>query len=443
MKYQTKKLPVLILLLLLVLSACQSGTTTEEEVETDEPVASSEEDRVFRIWHYEEDGSAVGDAWGLALEQFQEQNPDVTVEFELKTFEQIQQTAQMILNTDEAPDVMEINKGNATAGLYAKQGLLTDLTAVAAERGWDDILGTSLQTTARYDDQGIMGGGPLYGITTYGEFVMVYYNKDMFAERGLDVPTTLEEFEAIADTFVAEDIVPISLGASSVWPQTQNFYELALYEADRELVETYQLFKGDLDFHGPAFTFGAERFAQHIANGYYGENANGVIQDDATAAFSQGSFPMMITGSWMFGNFQNQITDFDWGIFLLPGKTFNTGSGGNLLVVPENAQNKDLAYEFLELTLSAEVQTLMANAGGIPVNADLDQIEDDKNRELNEAFATIVANDGLAFYPDWPAPGYMDVLGGGIQQLIDASITPDEFLDQIAGPWQEYKETLE
>lgn len=443
MKYQTKKLTVLILLLLLVLSACQSGTTTEEEVETDEPVASSEEDRVFRIWHYEEDGSAVGDAWGLALEQFQEQNPDVTVEFELKTFEQIQQTAQMILNTDEAPDVMEINKGNATAGLYAKQGLLTDLTAVAAERGWDDILGTSLQTTARYDDQGIMGGGPLYGITTYGEFVMVYYNKDMFAERGLDVPTTLEEFEAIADTFVAEDIVPISLGASSVWPQTQNFYELALYEADRELVETYQLFKGDLDFHGPAFTFGAERFAQHIANGYYGENANGVIQDDATAAFSQGSFPMMITGSWMFGNFQNQITDFDWGIFLLPGKTFNTGSGGNLLVVPENAQNKDLAYEFLELTLSAEVQTLMANAGGIPVNADLDQIEDDKNRELNEAFATIVANDGLAFYPDWPAPGYMDVLGGGIQQLIDASITPDEFLDQIAGPWQEYKETLE
>lgn len=446
-----KKLPfILVLLLLLVVAACQSDAPVETPAEG-EPSTETEaveeapaaEERVFRIWHYEEEGSAVGDAWNLALEKFQEAHPEVTVEFELKTFEQIQQTAQMILNTDEAPDVMEINKGNATAGLYAKQGLLTDLTDVAAERGWDEILGTSLQTTARYDENGIMGNGPLYGVTTYGEFVMVYYNKDMFAEYGLEVPTTLEEFEAAADTFVEAGIVPISLGASSVWPQTQNFYELVLYQADQELVEAYQLFASDLDFHGEAFTFGAERFAEHIAKGYYGDNANGVIQDDATAAFSQGSFPMMITGSWMFGNFQNQITDFEWGMFILPGKKYNTGSGGNLLVVPENAQNKDLAYEFLDFTLSPEVQTLMANAGGIPINADLEQIEDDQNRELNEAFATIVENDGLAFYPDWPAPGYMDVLGGGLQEIIAGSISTDEFLTQIAGPWQEYKDTLE
>lgn len=450
---------VLILLLGLLLVACGGGDSAETAADSDDATsaetddsstesedtssAESDGDRVFRIWHYEEEGSAVGDAWALALENFQAEHPDVTVEFELKTFEQIQQTAQMILNTDEAPDVMEINKGNATAGLYAKQGLLTDLTAISAERGWDDLLGTSLQTTARYDDRGIMGDGPLYGITTYGEFVMVYYNKDMFEEYGLEVPTTLEEFEAAADTFVEAGIVPLSLGASSVWPQTQNFYELVLYEADRDLIENYQLFKDDVDFQGPEFTFGAERFAEHVAKGYYGDNANGVIQDDATAAFSQGNFPMMLTGSWMFGNFQNQITDFDWGIFLLPGKTYNTGSGGNLLVVPENAQNKDLAYDFLAHTLSPEVQTLMANAGGIPINADLSQIENEQNRELNEAFATIVANDGLAFYPDWPAPGYMDVLGGGIQELIAGSVTTDEFLEQISGPWHEYKETLD
>jgi len=452
-----KKLPlILAFFVLLALVACGGGEETENagtDAPAEDNVAQSEdtaaesadsaEGRVFRIWHYEEAGSATGDGWARALEIFEETHPDVTVEFELKTFEQIQQTAQMILNTDEAPDVMEINKGNATAGLYAKQGLLTDLTAVSAERGWDDLLGTSLQTTARYNDQGIMGGGPLYGITTYGEFVMVYYNKDAFAEYGLEVPTSLEEFEAIADTFVEAGTVPLALGAGSVWPITQNFYELVLYQGDQELVEAYQLFASDLDFHGPAFTFGAERFAEHVAKGYYGDNANGVIQDDATAAFVQGNFPMILTGSWMFGNFQNQITDFDWGIFILPGKTFNTGSGGNLLVVPENAQNKDLAYDFLEITLSEEVQTLMANRGGIPINADLTQIEDEKNRELIEAFSTIVANDGLAFYPDWPAPGYMDVLGGGLQELIAGSVTPDEFLDQIAGPWQEYKDTLD
>lgn len=447
-----RKLPfTLIIVLLLALVACQSSSTTETTTgSTDTPTSAEVADspttsagRVLKIWHYEPADNAIGASWGKAMEEFQAAHPDVTIEFELKTFEQIQQTAQMILNTNDVPDVMEINKGNATAGLYAKQGLLTDLTSIAAERGWNDLLGTSLQTTARYDERGIMGSGPLYGITTYGEFVMVYYNKNMFTEYGLDVPTTLAEFEAVADAFVEAGVTPISLGASSVWPQTQNFYELVLYEADRDLIEAYQLFKDDVDFQGPEFTFGAEKFAEHIARGYYGNNANGVIQDDATAAFAQGQFPMILTGSWMFGSFQEQIKDFEWGIFLLPGKTYNTGSGGNLLVVPQNARNKDLAYEFLEIALGQEAQTHMANAGGIPVNADVSQIEDEKIRELNEAFATIVANDGLAFYPDWPAPGYMDVLGGSLQELIAGSITPQQFLDQIAGPWQEYKDSLE
>ena len=88
-------------------------------------------------------------------------------------------------------------------------------------------------------------------------------------------------------------------------------------------------------------------------------------------------------------------------------------------------------------------QTDGTYVGAVLINADLTQIEDEKNRELIEAFSTIVANDGLAFYPDWPAPGYMDVLGGGLQELIAGSVTPDEFLDQIAGPWQEYKATLD
>ena len=34
----------------------------------------------------------------------------------------------MIINSDEGPDIMEYNKGNATAGLLSSQGLLTDLT---------------------------------------------------------------------------------------------------------------------------------------------------------------------------------------------------------------------------------------------------------------------------------------------------------------------------
>ena len=126
----------------------------------------------------------------------------------------------------------------------------------------------------------------------------------------------------------------------------------------------------------------------------------------------------------------------------MPGKTLNTGSGGNLWVVPAGAQNKELAYDFIDLTLSPEAQTILANSGGIPIAADLSQIEDEKTLELNTAFSAILENDGLAFYPDWPAPGYMDTLGSGLQELITGAVDPAAFLDYIAGPWNDYKSTL-
>ncbi|MBK8020950.1 MAG: extracellular solute-binding protein [Chloroflexi bacterium] len=424
-KKLTRLVPVLLTILLLAVS-----------------VASAQDATTLRIWHYEAADSAMGIAWDAAMVKFQEMHPEVTIEFELKTFEQIQQTGQMVLNSAEAPDVMEINKGNATAGLYASQGLLTDLTEVAAERGWDEILSPSVLTTSRYDANGIMGSGPLYGVTNYGEFVMVYYNKTMFEERGMAVPTSYEELTAIADQFVAEGIVPFALGDLDKWPLTHNYYELVLYGADRDFVNAYELYQGDIDFQNSPLASGAQLLVEQVEKGYLSPEALGMTYDDANAGFVQGTYPMDLTGSWAFGGFSTSITDFEWGIFLMPGKTLNTGSGGNLWVVPTGAVNKDLAYEFIDLTLSPEIQSILANAGGIPVNADLSQIADPKTLELNTAFSTLVANDGLAFYPDWPAPGYMDVLGAGLQDLFTGAVDVPTFIDAIAAPWLDYKSFL-
>lgn len=417
-----------------VTTTSASGSTTSS--------AAGQGQRTLKVWVYEAADNAMGASWADAEKDFQASHPNVKVDWELKTFDQIQQTAQMILNSNDVPDVIEVNKGNATAGLYAKQGLLTDLTQVAQQRGWDKLMSPSIQATSRYDSRGIMGSGNLYGVTTYGEFVMVYYNKDMFAKYGLKVPTTLDEFESACNTFVAAGITPIALGASDKYTTTQNWYELALYKADRQFITNYMTFAGDVNFHGPEFTFATQRLSDEVGKGYYSSNATGVTADDAYAAFEQGKNPMILTGSWEFGPFLKTIKNFQWGLFTMPGKKFTTGSGGNLLVVPQNAQNKDLAYDFLDLTMGKKAQTAMANAGGIPLNADISQITDPHTVELNQAFDNIVKNDGLAFYPDWPAPGYMDTLGGGLQELITKKIAPSAFLDQIAGPWQEYKSSL-
>lgn len=393
------------------------------------------------IWHYERD-NAMDLAWQVAMEDFAKMYPDVKIKFERKVFEQIQETARMILNSRACPDVMYINKGNSTCGIYAKDGLLTPLDDVAVKYGWDKILKPSIQTTCRYDEKGIMGSGKLYGVTNYGEFVLVYYNKAWFDKFNLKVPTSLEEFERICQVFVDNNVTPMVIGGADRWPQTQNWYEFALYKADRKFITDFQLLQDDIDFKGPEFSFATDKFLSFVNKGYFDRNSNGIKYDDANNAFYQGEYPMILTGSWLFGAVMEQVKTFDWGVFILPGKKYNTGSGGNLWVVPKNARNKELAYEFINLTLQPKYQTIMAEAGGIPVNADLDQIKDPKVRALNALFAEIVENDGLAFYPDWPVPGFMDALGGDLQNLFTGRMNKNQFLNSLSNTYYDYKNMI-
>ena len=392
--------------------------------------------KTLTLWHYEGPTSAMGIAWNKAIEEFKAKHPGVTVKFEEKSFEQIQQNAQMILNSDSAPDIMEYNKGNATAGLLAKQGLLTDLSDQVTKYGWDKKLSPSLQTTDRYTDQGIMGSGKWYGVSNYGEYVEMYYNKDMFTKYGVTVPTDLASFEAGMDTFVKAGITPVAT-AGAEYPAQQIFYELALSKANRQWVNNYELYQNKVDFHGPELTYGAQTFADWVKKGYIAKNSAGIKAEDMGVGFEQGKFPMMFSGSWWYGRFQSEIKNFQWGTFLFPGSSLYPGSGGNLWVVPSKSKAKSLAYDFINITMQPDIQNLMGNSGGLPVAADPGAITDPKSKELIDNFNKVSANDGLAFYPDWPAPGYYDTLVAGVQSLINGSKTPTKFLDEIAKPYND------
>jgi raffinose/stachyose/melibiose transport system substrate-binding protein len=422
----------------LVLVACGSDDGDGEPAADDgggEPAGSEGSGGTLRLWHYEGESSAMGIAWAEAIRVFEEET-GATVEFEEKGFEQIQETASLVLTTDEAPDIMEYNKGNATTGLLSSQGLLTDISDAVATFGWDGMLSESLQTTARYDERGIMGDGSWFGIPNYGEFVMVYYNKDLFAEHGVDVPETYDDLLAAMDAFVAADVTPFAMSGAE-YPAGQLFYQLALTQADRQFVNDYQVFENPVDFNGPELSYGAETFADWVEAGYVDADSAGLLAEDMGTAFIAGDYPMLYSGSWWYGRFIDEITGFDWGTFTFPGSGLYPGSSGNLWVVPESSDNKELAYEFIDITMRPEIQAILGNNGGVPVAASPDDITDEKSQELISLFNEVTSADGLAFYPDWPVAGYYDVLVGGLQQLINQSATPDEVLDELAGPYEQ------
>jgi raffinose/stachyose/melibiose transport system substrate-binding protein len=391
--------------------------------------------KTLKLWHYEGADSAMGIAWDKAIEIFKTEHPGVTVNFERKTFEQIQQNAGMILNSDQGPDVMEYNKGNATAGLLSSQGLLTDLSDVAVKRGWDKKLTPSLQTTAKYDDRGVMGSGKWYGVPNYGEYVTVYYNKDMFKKYGITVPTTLAELTADMDKFVAKGVTPLGMSGAE-YPAGQLYYELALSQADRTFVDNYQLYKQPASFTDGPLKYGADTFAAWVKKGYIAKTSASLKAEDMGTAFIAGKNPMIVSGSWWYGRFASDIK-FDWDTFLFPGNKLNAGSSGNLWVVPEHSKAKDLAEDFIDITMRPEIQNLLGNSGGVPVAADPSAITDPKNKKLITEFNTVNSADGLAFYPDWPVPGYYDVLVSGFQGLINETKTPEQVLSTIAKPYQD------
>lgn len=413
------------------LAACGSDSSGESE-------ASGA--TTLKLWHYESDDSAMGVAWTKAIEIFKTEHPGVTVDFQRKTFEQIQQNAGMILNSDQGPDVMEANKGNANAGLLSSKGLLTDLTAAAEKRGWDKKLAPSLQTTAKYDERGVMGSGKWYGVPNYGEYVTVYYNKDMFDKYKLAVPTTLDEFTKVMDTFVDKGVTPLGMSGAE-YPAGQLYYELALSKADRTFVDNYQLYKQPVDFNADPLKYATDTFSEWVKKGYVSKESSSLKAEDMGVAFIGAKNPMIVSGSWWYGRFASDIK-FNWDTFLFPGNTLNAGSSGNIWVVPTASKAKDLAEDFIDITMRPEIQDLIGNNGGVPVAADASKITDPKNQKLITDFNTVNSADGLAFYPDWPVPGYYDVLVSGFQGLINGSKTPEQVRSAIAKPYQDGVEEI-
>jgi raffinose/stachyose/melibiose transport system substrate-binding protein len=388
------------------------------------------------LWHYEGPDSAMGKAWDAAIKEFEKTHKGVKVKFEAKGFEQIQKNAQMVLNSDNAPDVMEINKGNANAGLLAKQGLLTDMSDEVTKRGWDKLLSKNLQTTCRYDQRGVMGGGKWFGVPNYAEYTMVYYNKDLFAKHHIPVPTSFDELVAAMDAFTKAGVTPLAVGGKE-YPAQQVLYQLALSKADSSWVSDFQRYTGDVDFHDAAWTYAATTFADWVKKGYIRKDATGVDAETMGTSFMRGEYPMMMSGSWWYGRIESTVKDFQWDSMLWPDSDLTLGSSGNIWVVPQNSANKDLAYDFIDITMKKADQNLLGNSGGVPVAADASAITDAKSKTLIENYRKLIDRDGLAYYPDWPAPGYYDVMVSATQKLINGTASPEAVLDELAGPYKE------
>lgn len=389
--------------------------------------------KTLRIVQYETPTSAQGQGWQKALEIFKQKHPDVEVTFEQTSFDAARQNAKITLGGNDVPDVVEFNKGNADGGQLAAQGLLEPLTKQVTKYGWDKKVTGAMSAFAKYDEDGYAGSGEWYGIPNIGEYVMFYYNKELFQKAGITtLPTSVAEFEAAMDKLVAAKIIPISSSAatSQGFNQMWVWYSLVSAQANRQQIDDFMFVRRPVDFKAAPWSDGTRKFQEWIDKGYVGDKLGGLSFEQATVNFLSGKAAMLIWNNGEFARIRKDAT-FDWDYFTLPGANMTMGSSGHLWGVPAKAENKDLAYEWIDTTLSPEVQNEIGKLGGLPLAGDASVITDPITKKFTERFNELVKADTLTFYPDYPVPGFLDFIQQHMQAMSNKNETADQYIDTL------------
>ena len=407
--------------------------------------AGSADGKTFTILQYEDKTTAQGQGWQLALDIFKKKHPGVTVKFQTTSFDGFRKNAKLVLGGNRVPDVVEFNKGNADGGQLAGQGLLENLDDAVAKNGWDDKITGSMQSFAKYDSQGKAGSGDWYGIPNVGEYVTFYYNKDKFQQAGItSEPKTMAEFTDALAKLKAAGITPIS--SSSAVNQGFNqmwiWYSLVSAVADRKQIDDFMFLKGKVDFSKDPWKTGTEEFQDWIDKGYVGKDLGGLSYEQANVNFLSGNTGMLPWNNGVFARVKDQ-SSFPWGSFTLPGANMTMGSSGHLWGVPAKAANKELAYDWINTTLSAKVQDKIGSLGGLPLAGDSSTITDPVTRAYTERFDEVVKDDTLTFYPDYPVPGFLDFIQNNMSAMSNGNETAAQYLDKLQSFYDDGKKTVD
>jgi multiple sugar transport system substrate-binding protein len=166
--------------------------TVEVEVT---PVPAPVGERVPIVFLSQETDPLSVEIFREAIVDFEAENPDIRIELQFAGPDQIVET--MVASLSAGAGALDVFQPNPAVGfLLGAEGQLLSLTDMVEEMGGDEyFLGG--KNFLRLDDD-------IYGVPFGGGEAMVWYRTDLFEEAGIEIPETLEEFEAAAEYFTQE-----------------------------------------------------------------------------------------------------------------------------------------------------------------------------------------------------------------------------------------------
>ncbi|PJJ61902.1 extracellular solute-binding protein [Compostimonas suwonensis] len=379
----------------LTLAGCASGGSSAD---------GGDESADIRVWLAGTD--TPDEAREYLKTTFEADHPGSTLTIEEQSWTGLVDKLTTNLSGSDSPDVVEV--GNTQAAAFTSSGAFLDLTDEYEELGGDDLLPGFVEAGS-YD-------GSFFAAPYYSGSRVVFYKKDLLANAGLSVPTTLDEYIANGEALAAANP-----GVSGVYFPGQDWYNALPYIWENGGEIAVQ--DGDTwtsSFSTPESIAGLEQVQQVMTKASVAPKDGN--ETDAQVPFCAGLIANVSAPSWLQGSILAPADsdapgcpeqEDNLGVYALPGKDGGAAqvfAGGSNIAVAAKSAHPELATDALAIMLSDEYQTILGENGLIPAKLSLaDTIGTDEVAKVQTAAA---ANAKLT-----PAsPKWADVEASGLLQ---------------------------
>ena len=354
--------------------------TTEQPAASD-AVQDENTIRFLHIWNEHEE------TMEHIVRSIEEQNEDLHVEINTVSWENLNKELSTALASDDMYDVF------FTFATYVssqqKQGMLLDLDEYVDEE-WAQVFQDGALEEYRVD-------GSLCGLPYRGSGVVVIYNKDLFQRQDWREPQSQEEFAALMQLALNEELIPLSAAGKPDGFQLDTLrgivtnyiaQDVGLLEDPERLTERKTDWQGEL-------AVGAQTVKSWANKGYFGANPLTVDQNTAMKRFLSGKAAMLLCNTNELYELRRQTSymPFEMGSFLVPSLKegnellFSEACFQDGFAIWSGTDQPELAVALLKGLTSKENSSAFASET-LSVMAMKDvSCEDEILQEFNEYFA--------------------------------------------------------
>lgn len=431
MKGYKRKYLVLLVLFLIFTVACQSPTSSTEgqNNEKNESASTSGNTDVLDLLIPNYYNDVEKQQWEMVVEKFKELNPGVEVEVSNGDVQVESGKLPTLLQSGiEPPDVILMNAGPGRVSILSDVNLIRPLNDLYEKYNWKDML-----RPFAYDL--VSGGENIYELPHMLDAIGVFYNKDVFDQHGVEVPSTKSEFLEALQKLKDEGVAPITVGARNGYAIGWLFGVMLEAVVGTDKVE--DLLYGDGKWNDQEITKVAEMMAEWVEKGYIAKESVTQTQSDSKFRFLSKQAAMETEGTYLITDLVDQKLEESVNMFMMPsfveGKVAKpVGGVGLTWVIPSQAKDVEYAEKWMNFILSEDYSKIVLSLPDynfIPASKASIGIEP-AGEVLKTAMKSI--EDGSGYNPSvFMGVEAKEAYYQNLQGLVGGLVTPQEAMDNI------------